>query len=127
MSVSHSFLEEDLSGLGHPPHDPKDPDPWLALYLDTSFPMDEGVKAALIADMRSRSRQFLLPFLRPLARCFIVLIQILKTLLPRAFAASKLMHWLNAKGLTYFVTPEGNYLILRHFHVGGEISGLRSC
>lgn len=121
MTTTHEFLEEDLKALSELPHDPSDPDPWLALYLDASFPIDDGVKAALITDMRSRSRQFLLPFLRPLARTFIVLIQLFKTALPRAFAASKFMHWLISKGLRYFVTPEGNYLILRHFHIGGEI------
>ena len=30
--------------------DPKDPDPWLALYLDQSLPIDEGAKQALLID-----------------------------------------------------------------------------
>lgn len=28
-------------------HDPRDPDPWLALYLDRSLPINERAKAAL--------------------------------------------------------------------------------
>ena len=50
------------------PHDERDPSPWLALYLDDSTPLPDHVKAAWLKDSSSRSRQFLLPFLRPLAR-----------------------------------------------------------
>lgn len=101
--------------------DPRDPNPWLALYLDRSTPLSDHVKAAWLKDSGSRSRQFLLPFARPLARTFIVLIQILKSFLPRKWAASKLLHWILATGLKHFVTPEANWLVLRHFHLGSQI------
>lgn len=103
--------------------DPRDPNPWLALYLDRSTPLPDHVKAAWLTDSGSRSRQFLLPFARPIARTFIVLIQILKSVLPRHWAASKLLHWILATGLKYFVTPEANWLVLRHFHLGSQILG----
>lgn len=103
--------------------DPRDPNPWLALYLDRSTPLPDHVKAAWLTDSGSRSRQFLLPFARPIARTFIVLIQILKSVLPRHWAASKLLHWILANGLKYFVTPEANWLVLRHFHLGSQILG----
>ena len=74
------------------PHDERDPSPWLALYLDDSTPLPDHVKAAWLKDSSSRSRQFLLPFLRPLARLSIILIQILKVLLPKSWAHSKLLH-----------------------------------
>ena len=101
--------------------DPRDPNPWLALYLDRSTPLSDHVKTAWLTDSGSRSRQFLLPFARPLARTFIVLIQIVKSVLPRNWAASKLLHWILATGLKYFVTPEANWLVLRHFHLGSQI------
>ena len=37
--------------------DPENPDPWLALYLDQSLPIDEGAKLALLNGNRSLSRR----------------------------------------------------------------------
>jgi hypothetical protein len=102
-------------------HDPRDPNPWLALYLDYSTPVDPAVKQAWLRDSSSWSRQFVLPFARPLARTMIVLFQLLKTLLPAAFTSSGLLHRLLAWALRSFVRPEANWLILRHFHIGSEI------
>ena len=59
------------------PHDERDPNPWRALFLDQSTPLPDDVKGAWLTDSSSASRQFLLPFLRPLARTCIVLFQIL--------------------------------------------------
>ena len=102
-------------------HDPRDPSPWLALYLDRSIPISEEVKLAWLADSASFSRQFLLPIVRPLARTAIVLVQLLRTLMPKAFASSALLHRFLAWGLRRFVTPTANWLILRHFNLGAEI------
>ena len=103
------------------PHDERDPSPWLALYLDDSTPLPDHVKAAWLKDSSSRSRQFLLPFLRPLARVSIILIQILKVLLPKSWAHSKLLHRTLAFSMNKFVSPEANWLIMRHFHLGSQI------
>jgi hypothetical protein len=103
------------------PHDPDDPDPWLALYLDHSTPLSEPVKRAWLADTSSRSRQFLLPLVRPLARTCIVLFQLLKMVTPRALNSSKVLHHLLATNLKLFVRPEANWLILRHFWLGSQI------
>lgn len=102
-------------------HDPNDPNPWLALYLDRSTPLPDHVKQAWLADSSSLSRQFLLPLVRPLARSLIVLIQLLKIAVPRRWAASRLLHWLLACGLKWFVSPQANWLVLRHFHLGAQI------
>ncbi|EAU65224.1 conserved hypothetical protein [Stigmatella aurantiaca DW4/3-1] len=72
-------------------------------------------------DQRSASRQFLLPVLRPFSRLLIIVFQILKIFVPKRFTSSKLLHRLLSWGLRNFVSPEANYLILRHFHVGSEI------
>ena len=102
-------------------HDPRDPSPWLAMYLDQSTPIAEDVKRAWLADSGSRSRQFLLPFIRPLARTLIVLFQVLKVFLPRRMAFSRTLHRLLAWGMENFIRPEANWLILRHFHLGSQI------
>ncbi|MCI0622369.1 MAG: hypothetical protein L0387_12025 [Acidobacteria bacterium] len=102
-------------------YDPRDPNPWLALYLDMSLPLRDDVKAALLANSSSRSRQFLLPLIRPLAKAAIILIQLLKIFIPNRFTSSKVLHWSIHWGLRWFVRPDANYMILRHFHIGSEI------
>ena len=39
-------------------HDPRDPDPGMAMMLDRTLPIDPAAKAALIRDQACRSRQF---------------------------------------------------------------------
>lgn len=104
-------------------NDPNDPNPWHALYLDQSTPIRPSVKAKWLKDSSSLSRQFLLPFVRPLSRLSIICIQIVKALSPIDWRASKTLHKMIVWGLKNFVTPEANALILRHFHVGSEILG----
>lgn len=113
MSKTPEFLERG--------HDPEDPSPWLASYLDRSTPLPDAVKSAWLKDSSSRSRQYLLPLLRPLARAFIILIQIVKMVLPKRWSHSRLLHNTLAWGLKRFVSPEANWLIMRHFHLGSQI------
>ena len=56
--------------------DREDPDPWLALWLDTSLPIDDDAKAALLKGHDSYSRRFLLPFLRPFVFVFFFFVQV---------------------------------------------------
>lgn len=102
-------------------HDPRDPNPWLALYLDQSTPLDAEVKHAWLVDSSSRCRQYFLPVVRPIARGVIVLFQLVKTVLPDSFTSSRILHRFLAWGLHAFVRPEATWLILRHFHMGSEI------
>jgi len=113
MKQTPDFLDQE--------YDPRDPDPWLAMYLDRSTPLNAEVKQAWLADSSSRSRQFVLPFMRPLARTLIVLIQILKVFTPRRLAFSRTLHRLLAWGMENFLRPEANWLILRHFHLGSQV------
>ncbi|RZI74194.1 MAG: hypothetical protein EOP80_10890, partial [Variovorax sp.] len=76
---------------------------------------------AWLADSSSASRQYLLPFLRPLARLFIILFQVCKVFVPRNWSHSGLLHQFLAWGLKRFVSPEANWLILRHFHLGSQV------
>ncbi len=103
------------------PFNPEDPNPWLALYLDASLPLSDEVKAALLANSGSKSRQFLLPLIRPFAKLTLIIFQVLKIFIPNRFTSSKILHKLISIGLRAFVRPDANYLILRHFHIGSEI------
>src|SRR5688572_23238020 len=102
-------------------HDPRDPNPWLALYVDQSTPVDPEVKKAWLVDSSSWCRQFGLPIVRPFARLTIIAIQLVRTALPRSFTSSTLLHRLLSWGLRTFVSPQANWLILRHLHIGSEI------
>lgn len=101
--------------------DRSDPDPWLALSMDRSLPIAPSAKAALIRDQRSRSRQFLLPIVRPFARMWIVIAQLVHTVTPRWPHAPRFLHASIAFGMKHFLTPDANRLILRHFHLGAQI------
>jgi len=102
-------------------HDPDDPSPWLAMYLDRSTPLPDHVKAAWLQDSGSASRQYLLPVLRPLCRALIIVIQVVKMLLPKRWSHSAFLHRVLVWGLKRFVSPQANWLILRHFHLGSQI------
>ncbi len=105
------------------PHDAADPSPWQALYLDQSTPINDAVKHAWLVDSSSRSRQYLLPFIRPFARSLIVLFQVLKVLTPKRWAFSPTLHKVLAFGMENFIRPEANWLILRHFCIGSQVLG----
>jgi hypothetical protein len=111
----------DPSALRLAAHDRRDPDPWLALELDRALPIDPRAKRMLADNGRSRSRQFLLPFVRPVARAAIVLVQVFRTLSPRWPNSSRVLHDAMARGMRRYVRPDANELILRHFHLGSEI------
>lgn len=100
---------------------PRDPNPWLALYLDASVPFHEKAKASILLDVSSRSRQFLFPLIRPLCRLTICLFKVFKTFVPNAISSSWLLHHSIYYGLRWFVSPHANYLVVRHFHIGTEL------
>lgn len=110
-------IHDDIANLTH---DPTDPDPWLAMYLDGSVPVLDTVKKAWINNLRSRTRQFLLPLVRPMARILIVLLQIWRVIFPRALTSSAVLHRILVWGLKTWVRPDANWLILRHFHIGSQ-------
>ncbi|MFX3635895.1 MAG: hypothetical protein ACE3L7_28375 [Candidatus Pristimantibacillus sp.] len=103
------------------PHDKDDPNPFLAIYLDQSIPFNEEAKAVYLRDCSSKTRQFLLPLLRPFARLMIILLQIYKSVVPKAFTSSAVLHRVLYWGMKTFVSPSANYMILRHFYLGSEV------
>ncbi len=112
----NSDLNLDLSK-----HDDRDPNPWLALYLDNSIPINETTKLALMRDNDSKSRRYLLPFIAVFSKILMVIIHVFKFFFPRLINSSKTLHWILAWGLKNFVSRDANLLIFRHFHVGSEI------
>lgn len=102
-------------------HDFGDPDPWVALSLDRSTFIDPAAKEALMRNNATRSRQFFLPFMRPLAKTMIVLTQVLRTVIPSKLTSSAALHGLIVWGMTHFVSRDANYLIIRHFNIGSQI------
>ena len=102
-------------------HDSRDSNPWLALYLDTSIPMNKKTKQALMSDNDSKSVKYLLPFIMFTSKIFMFFIHIFKFFFPRLINSSKFLHRVLAWGLKRFVRPNANLLIFRHFHVGTEV------
>lgn len=102
-------------------HDFADPDPWVALDLDRSTYFYPPAKAALLRGHASRSRQFLLPVLRPVARLTIMVVQMLRLVIPNRLTSPRLLHRLIVWGMRNFLSPDANYLIFRHFHIGSQM------
>jgi len=102
-------------------YDANDPDPWLALYLDHSLPIDPQAKRALLLGARSWSRRWLFPISRPVVFLFFVIVKVLRAISPRHPNLNGLLHKSIHWGLRTFGSPECNTLILRHFHVGTEL------
>jgi hypothetical protein len=108
-------------------HNPSDPNPFHALFLDKSTPFNKKAKAAFLYDSQQKSRQFILPLARVFARLFIMVLQLFKILFPKLISAPKTMHYCLYWGMKYWITPEANYLILRHFNLGSEILQFIKC
>lgn len=102
-------------------HDERNPNPWLALYLDNSIPINKKTKNALMRDNSSKSVRYLLPFIQFWSKVTMFFIHIFKFFLPSIFNSSKVLHRILSWGLRRFVSPDANLLIFRHFHVGTEI------
>lgn len=101
--------------------DPADPNPWLALYLDRSLPIDEEAKAALLRGTASWSRRWFFNIVRGPIFVFFLFVKLVRAISPHRpnlnGALHKLIHW----GLRNFATRDANLLIMRHFHIGTEI------
>lgn len=102
-------------------YDPKDPDPWLALYLDQSLPIAPEAKTALLMGNRSWSRRWMFNIIRPAVFAFFLLVKIVRGISPHHPNLNGFLHRLIHWGLRTFCTPEANTLILRHFHIGTEL------
>ncbi len=121
MSLSDGAADWKSDPFDPRRYDARDPDPWLALYLDHSLPIDREAKRALLMGARSWSRRWLFPVSRPLVFLFFGLVKVLRAISPRYPNLNGLLHKSIHWGLRTFGSPECNTLILRHFHVGTEL------
>lgn len=112
--MSDSYLNLDN-------HDSRDPNPWLALYLDNSIPINPKTKLALMRDNNSKSVRYILPIVSFVSKVTIFIIHIFKFFFPKLINSSKVLHHILSWGLRKFVSPDANLLIFRHFHVGSEV------
>lgn len=110
-----------MSTLDLSAYDPKDPDPFLALYLDHSMPIDQDAKAALLRGASSWCRRWLFNIVRPFVFLFFLTVKLLRGISPRWPNLNATLHRLIHWGLKHFATADANLLILRHFHIGTEI------
>ncbi len=117
----HEIEDRAVASIESITHNKEDPSAWQTLYYDSSIPMRRKPKACYLKGISSPSRQFLLPMLRPFCRLAIYIFQVFKVLVPNAFHSSKILHKSIYWGLKYFVSPEANYIILRHFNIGSQI------
>lgn len=102
-------------------HDDRDPNPWLALLLDDSIPINQTTKVALMRDNASKSVRYFMPVIQLFSKITMFFIHIFKFFFPKLINSSKFLHRILAWGLKRFVSPDANLLIFRHFHVGTEI------
>lgn len=102
-------------------HNNRDPNPWLALYLDTSIPLNNTTKKALMLDNDSKSVKYLLPLIMFFSKVLMFFIHLFKFFFPKIINAPKTLHKILAWGLKRFVSNNANLLIFRHFHIGTEI------
>jgi hypothetical protein len=102
-------------------HDERDPNPWLAMYLDLSIPINDTTKLCLMRDNDSKSTQYLLPVIKVFSKILMFFIHIFKFFFPKLINSSKILHLILSWGLRNFVSKDANLLIFRHFHVGSEI------
>lgn len=116
-------MKRALQFFADHPHDRDDPSAWLSLFVDRGLAFHAGAKAAFLYDSKGPSRQFFHPVVKLFARTAILLIQGFKILWPSSFHSPRFLHKLLYWGMKYCLTPEANYLILRHFNLGTEILG----
>lgn len=102
-------------------HDERDPNPWLAMYLDLSIPINDTTKLCLMRDNDSKSTKYLLPVIKVFSKILMFFIHIFKFFFPKLINSSKILHLILSWGLRKFVSKDANLLIFRHFHVGSEI------
>lgn len=101
--------------------DPRDPDPWLALWLDRSLPIAEEAKTALLMGNRSWSRRWMFNIVRPFIFIFFLFVKILRGISPNWPNLNDFLHRTIHWGLAAFASPQANTLILRHFSIGTEL------
>lgn len=92
-----------------------------ALVGDDSLPLDAAAKEYWVKDLQNPLRIIVLPTLRILLTITLHLTYYLKRLLPIQWKAHGFLQWQICFFMKYFVRPEANILILRHFQAESNL------
>ena len=92
-----------------------------ALVGDDSLPLDATAKEYWVKDLQNPLRIIVLPTLRILLTITLHLTYYLKRLLPIQWKAHGFLQWQICLFMNYFVLPEANILILRHFQAESNL------
>ena len=92
-----------------------------ALVGDDSLPLDAAAKEYWVKDLQNPLRIIVLPTLRILLSMTLHITYYLKRLLPIQWKAHGFLQWQICFFMKYFVRPEANVLILRHFQAEGNL------
>lgn len=92
-----------------------------ALVGDASLPLDAAAKEYWVKDLQNPLRIIVLPTLRILLTITLHLTYYLKRLLPIQWKAHGFLQWQICFFMKYFVRPEANILILRHFQAESNL------
>ena len=92
-----------------------------ALVGDDSLPLDAAAKEYWVKDLQNPLRIIVLPTLRILLTIPLHLTYYVKRLLPFQWKAHGFLQWQICFFMKYFVRPEANILILRHFQAESNL------
>lgn len=92
-----------------------------AIAVDDTLPLDPETMKLWMNDLQTPLRWMLLPALRFWFSLALFLTYFLKRAVPLQFRAHRLLQWLICWFMKYFVRPEANILILRHYTTESNI------
>lgn len=92
-----------------------------ALTGDGSLPLDDVAKEYWLKDLQNPLRIIILPTLRILLTITLHITYYIKRLMPIQFKAHGFLQWQICFFMKYFVRPEANVLILRHFQAESNL------
>lgn len=92
-----------------------------AINKDRSLPMADVAVGMWLKDLRGGLRWAVMPILRVFYGALLYVIWFVKRLVPFQFSSHKNLQRLICWFCTHFVSPEANYLILRHFWAESNI------
>ena len=92
-----------------------------ALGGDDSLPLDSEAKEYWLKDLQNPLRVIVLPTLKVLLSITLHITYYLKRLSPIQWRAHRFLQWQICFFMKYFVRPEANILILRHFQTESNL------
>ena len=92
-----------------------------ALTGDKSLPLDDQAKEYWLKDLKNPLRIIVLPTLRILLSITLHITYYIKRLIPIQWKAHRFLQWQIFFFMKYFVRPEANVLILRHFQAESNL------